>query len=274
MHYSHRSVVLLAILCLWCALGAIGCKPRTGPEDDAAAPLEHVVVAGDTLSRLAAAYGVTVTAIVDANDLTDRTLRPGQRLIIPGAQRRPPVAPVDETTAAGPSSGWYLPRSAWAAEPIVKRLIDPMGGTPTRITVHHSNSPIDNDPDAEEVLRKFDRNAIKGINQPEKWACIGYHFIIARDGRVFEGRPIAYQGAHAGNPEVNRLNIGVCLIGDFEHHPVPKLQRDTLAAVLDQLRSDYGIPRQQVFGHKHFKPSTECPGRYLQRVVDSYRQGE
>jgi hypothetical protein len=274
MHHPHRSFVLIAVICLGCALGVTGCKSRRGPETDAAAPLEHVVAAGDTLSSLATAYGVTITAIIKANDLTDRTLQPGQRLIIPSAQRQPPTTPVDETAPAGPSSDWYLPRSAWAAEPIVMRLIDPMGGTPRRITVHHSNSGIDNDPDAEEVLRKFDRNAIKGINQPEKWACIGYHFIIARDGRVFEGRPIAYQGAHAGNSEVNRFNIGVCLIGDFEHHAVPRLQRDTLAVVLDRLRADYGIPRQQVFGHKHFKPSTECPGRYLQSVVDIYRQGE
>jgi LysM repeat protein len=48
-----------------------------------------VVVAGDTLSSLATTYGVAVAAIVEANKLTDRTLKPGQRLIIPGAKRPP-----------------------------------------------------------------------------------------------------------------------------------------------------------------------------------------
>ncbi len=45
---------------------------------------EHVVGAGETLSHIAAAYGVTTRAIIDANNISnpDR-LRVGQRLFIP-----------------------------------------------------------------------------------------------------------------------------------------------------------------------------------------------
>ena len=45
---------------------------------------EHVVKAGETLSEIAAAYGVTVRSIVEANDIPnpDR-LRVGQKLFIP-----------------------------------------------------------------------------------------------------------------------------------------------------------------------------------------------
>lgn len=43
----------------------------------------HVVRSGETLSRIAAQYGVTVQAIMEANDLTSTLIVPGQELIIP-----------------------------------------------------------------------------------------------------------------------------------------------------------------------------------------------
>ncbi len=45
---------------------------------------EHEVRAGQTLSEIAAAYGVSVNAIIDANDLKDPdNIRKGQKLFIP-----------------------------------------------------------------------------------------------------------------------------------------------------------------------------------------------
>ncbi len=45
---------------------------------------EHEVRAGQTLSEIAAAYGVSIDAIIDANDLKDPdNIRKGQKLFIP-----------------------------------------------------------------------------------------------------------------------------------------------------------------------------------------------
>ena len=50
-----------------------------------ATPVFYVVQPGDTLGAIAAAYGVTAQAIMDANGITDpRVVRVGTRLIIPG----------------------------------------------------------------------------------------------------------------------------------------------------------------------------------------------
>jgi LysM repeat protein len=49
-----------------------------------ATPQVHVVVKGETLSGIAAQYGVTVAAIQDANGITDTSLIfVGERLVIP-----------------------------------------------------------------------------------------------------------------------------------------------------------------------------------------------
>ncbi len=46
----------------------------------------HKVARGDSVGALASRYGVSPTAILDANDLGTSTIRPGQALFIPGAR--------------------------------------------------------------------------------------------------------------------------------------------------------------------------------------------
>jgi LysM repeat protein len=58
-------------------------SPTSSP---AAAPIEHTVVAGESLSVIAEQYGVTVEAIVEANELTNPDqIVIGQVLVIPPA---------------------------------------------------------------------------------------------------------------------------------------------------------------------------------------------
>ncbi len=66
-------------------------------------PTVYLVVPGDTLSRIAIQYGVSVEALQEENNILDpRTLQPGQRLVIPfgnatdgnQAQARPTPTPI------------------------------------------------------------------------------------------------------------------------------------------------------------------------------------
>lgn len=49
----------------------------------------HTVAKGDSVGSLASRYGVSPTAILDANDLGSATIRPGQVLFLPGARMSP-----------------------------------------------------------------------------------------------------------------------------------------------------------------------------------------
>lgn len=274
------SLRLLALaLVLLAGLAQSGCQTRSSRTTTAPTypvqVVQYTVQPGDTLSSVAAAYGVSVATLVDANRLRDRNLRPGTVLSIPGGRRQvveptPPVVtdvpaerPADET--------WYVPRSAWTKQAVVLNRTTPMGGTPNRITVHHSGDKDDLHADSAAWLRQVDLNHISGMNHAEPWACIGYHFIIDPSGKVYEGRPLKYQGAHAGNNEVNRLNIGICLMGDFDVQRVPAAQRTALLNTLDRLCLQFGISRADVFGHQKFK-ITKCPGRFLSQIIDAYAQ--
>lgn len=59
--------------------------PVATPAPGQAAPIVHVVLAGEHLTRIAHRYGTTIAAIVEANHIANPSyLRVGQRLTIPG----------------------------------------------------------------------------------------------------------------------------------------------------------------------------------------------
>ena len=77
----------------------IGIDPASAPAlaVQAVAPAEarvHVVARGENLTRIAAQYGVTVAAIVQANGIANPSrIIGGQRLVIPGVTAAPAAAP-------------------------------------------------------------------------------------------------------------------------------------------------------------------------------------
>lgn len=157
-------------------------------------------------------------------------------------------------------------RSRWNARAIRSNK-DPMAPI-TRITVHHTGVPFDGtDYGATAAgIRSIQRQHQDGNG----WADIGYHFIVDRAGRVWEGRSLEWQGAHAGNPSLNRGNIGVAVLGHFDRQHLTPAQREALVRLLDDLRSRYGIQRSQVLAHGELK-ATACPGSALRHLVDDYK---
>lgn len=164
-------------------------------------------------------------------------------------------------------------RAQWGASlPVTANLTRNKGGW-KRITVHHSAEadpvPLDGSlQSSAEGLRQIQRSHLKSKQPP--WGDIGYHFLIDPQGRVFQGRELTWQGAHAsGNNNIQ--NIGVCLMGNFEEErPTPEAL-ESLRKLLDNLRRVYSIPRREVHTHREFK-QTACPGKFLQPWMDQYAQ--
>ena len=128
----------------------------------------------------------------------------------------------------------------------------------TRITVHHTS-------ELPGMTTNHDRSTVLNIQRLHHghgWADIGYHFLVGRDGRVYEGRSLRAQGAHAGNNELNQHNLGIALIGDFMTQLPNRAQLDTLSKMITHYQSTYRISSQRVYGHRDLK-ATLCPGDRL-----------
>jgi hypothetical protein len=169
-----------------------------------------------------------------------------------------------------------LPRSEWSAAPpsrnmeAMKRL--------TRLTIHHQGATafesLEIGPSAQRI------RSIQHYHQSERgWADIGYHLIIDRAGRLWEGRSIHFVGAHAGDRGGNRQNAGVVLLGNYETQTLTRAQEDSLRQLLDRARDAWKIPMAGILTHNEVREesgvgSTQCPGRHLVEFVRRYREKE
>jgi hypothetical protein len=153
----------------------------------------------------------------------------------------------------------------------------------THIVVHHSDF---DDAPGPAVIRDYHRG-------PAGFSDIGYHLVVARDGTVFEGRPLDRVGAHAGVAVEQRRDvrldpdedsIGVVLDGAFMHQRPDPTQLAAAARVIRDLRARFGIPARQVIGHRDVKHAlveargltlkgdgTVCPGEAAFELLPALR---
>ena len=99
-----------------------------------------------------------------------------------------------------------------------------------------------------------------------KFADIGYHYIIYRDGSVHNGRAENIAGAHCLGH--NAHSIGICYIGGVaKDGKTPKdtrtpQQKQALRQLVQQLQFVY--PHATVHGHNEFS-SKACPSFNVQK---------
>ena len=91
------------------------------------------------------------------------------------------------------------------------------------------------------------------------WRCIGYHYVIYRDGSVHTGRSIGQVGAHCAGH--NADSIGVCYIGGLDLNGKPKdtrtpQQREAMRRLVSDLQKKY--TGATVHGHNEFADKA-CP---------------
>ncbi len=156
-------------------------------------------------------------------------------------------------------------RLLWAKGRPVPSLMDRM--LPIKyITIHHDGmNPFHGTGAAEcaarvELIRRAHRN--------RGWGDIGYHFAIDASGRVWEGRPLNWQGAHV--KDYNEGNIGILVMGNFEQQHPSSAQISSMQGLVKKIRRKYGIPVTRVKTHREWA-STLCPGRNLQSQIDLSR---
>lgn len=107
---------------------------------------------------------------------------------------------------------------------------------------------------------------IKRIHvENNKWADIGYHYVIRRNGIVEKGRPDYRAGAHCYGH--NRHSIGVCYIGGLDQSGEAvdtrtKEQKQALKKLLTELVEKYHCP---IHGHNEYS-NKACP------CFDAYKE--
>lgn len=95
------------------------------------------------------------------------------------------------------------------------------------------------------------------------WDGIGYHKIINRSGKVENGRPEYWIGAHVKGK--NNISLGVCLIG---RHKFTVKQFISLEKVLRKWKSLY--PEAKIVGHRDtVNTKKTCPNFNVKNWVEN-----
>lgn len=135
---------------------------------------------------------------------------------------------------------------------------------PKVVLLHHAGELWKTGADPAERLR-----ALQSWGKRDKdWADVPYHFIIAPDGRIFEGRSMQYR------PDTNTDfdttgYINVELLGNFEEQRVSRPQLDAAVALTAWLADELDSPTDQIQTHKGVAPGqTSCPGKDFLRYID------
>jgi N-acetylmuramoyl-L-alanine amidase len=120
----------------------------------------------------------------------------------------------------------------------------------TRLVLHHTTGTFT----SAATVR-----SIQAFHQgPERgWADIGYNFLVAPTGAIYEGRGWGYTGAHARGH--NSTSIGVAYIGDGRQS-VSEAAKRSILLLAGEAERRFG--RLDRVGHRDVG-STVCPGDVL-----------
>jgi len=181
--------------------------------------------------------------------------------------REMPLPPVPAAKPAPGGFGYVIGRDKWAKGvpgPSDLNKMLPISS----ITVHHDGMDPFYSTDQNSSAWRLEK--IRSSHRNNGWADIGYHFAIDREGRVWQGRPLNWQGAHVKNR--NEGNIGVLMMGNFDRQSPSGPQIKALAMHVNRLMGLYRVPTKRVYTHQEWPgASTACPGINLQRYMVSAR---
>ena len=105
-------------------------------------------------------------------------------------------------------------------------------------------------------------DSIDKWHKAREFTCIGYQFVIYRDGTVHRGRKESAVGAHCTGH--NAVSIGICYIGGCDAQTgkgkdtrTPQ-QKEAMYQLVSELMQKYNIPAAGIHGHREFA-NKSCP---------------
>ncbi len=119
-----------------------------------------------------------------------------------------------------------------------------------KIIIHSSATPPSMDIGAEEIDK---------WHKDRGFRCIGYHFVIRRNGVLERGRDVGETGAHARGSNIN--SIGICWVGGVNYNgSKPEdnrtlKQKDSMIKLISAIVLLFDV---KILGHRNVS-NTKCP---------------
>lgn len=171
-----------------------------------------------------------------------------------------------------PSPPKIVSRQEWKAKDAIGKM---QPHTPQRITIHHTASPQKDSITIEkkmQALQNFSQGESRLASGKNKtaWPDVPYHYYIAVDGQIAEGRDIKFVGDTNTDYDPNG-HILIVLEGNFENEQPSSNQLESLTSLAVWLSVKFGIPVAEIKSHNDYA-STACPGVNLKNALPALRK--
>lgn len=204
----------------------------------------YIIKKHDTLTQIAHQYGISVADLARANGISSKdTIYAGHRLLIPsktGTRNRP----VLKSSVRKAIARAHVRAGRWKY-----------------IVIHHSGTTSATVKGMDEYHRRV-RHMENGL---------AYHFVIGnghgmKDGAVAVGPRWTKQldGGHLASPSLNKISLGICLVGNFDKQRPTAKQMASLEALIRALLARCHLGLDAIKTHQQINPVyTRCPGRHF-----------
>lgn len=148
------------------------------------------------------------------------------------------------------------PRSSWnAAAPLPYK-----SQVPVRITVHHEGGKVLTDTASAATRLKNVQTWCMGPER--KWTDIPYHYLIAPDGTVYEGRnPLTVGETNTEYDPSGHLLI--CFLGNYGQQKMNEHLLEVLSRLIAHFCIKYKIDPATIATHRDYSKMTTCPGENI-----------
>ncbi|MDX1753594.1 MAG: DUF1343 domain-containing protein [Salinimicrobium sediminis] len=167
-----------------------------------------------------------------------------------------------------------ITRKEWNAEP--PKMAQMHRHIPRYITIHHTGTNQNFERSTEEKLQGLQKFSWTegtlgdGVTPKKPWGDVPYHFYIAVDGSVAEGRELQYRGDSNTNYDLDGHAL-VVVEGNFNKEKINDKQLENLEKLVLALAEKYKVPAEAVSGHQD-QAETTCPGTDLYRLLPQLRK--
>ena len=149
-----------------------------------------------------------------------------------------------------------VPRSEWKAN-------DPRPykqHVPVRITVHHEGGKVlEASADGGQRLKNIQTWC---MGSDRNWTDVPYHYLIAADGTIYEGRNVNTVGET--NTEYDPTgHLLICFLGNYGQQKLNPELLDVLTRLIAHFCKKYNISPETIATHRDYSKQTTCPGENI-----------
>jgi hypothetical protein len=131
---------------------------------------------------------------------------------------------------------------------------------PVRITVHHEGGKVlEASADGAQRLKNIQTWC---MGKDRNWTDIPYHYLIAADGTVYEGRNVNTVGET--NTEYDPTgHLLICFLGNYGQQKLNQELLDVLTQLIAHFCRKYNISPETIATHRDYSKQTTCPGENI-----------